>query len=530
MSKKILIRHFKISIAFFYYLLVVFPMIVSAAQVTLQWDAGNPAPEGYCVYQRVSGQDYDYSQAVWAGTATACTVANLSEDVTYYYIVRAFNAETSSGDSNEVSFISTTNPPAGEDSDGDGIEDALDAFPADPNEWLDTDNDGIGNNADADDDGDGMTDSWEALYGLNPLENDAGLDLDGDGFSNLEEFLDGTDPSSNPDNQTPDTPIVSTPTHGATTSTNPVVSVGNYLDRDGDVHLRTQYQISLDIDFTQIVFDRTSTIYLTNLTIPDLILDPDSTYYLRARFFDARNGASQWSEIRTFYTSDFSSNGDSNADGVLDDQELGAYADLDSNGINDQLQEDILTLNAPDNVNPQIAVKTQNNYAQVIAARGYQSSGLGLASSVPATMTGLVCFKLYLENGVDATSVAIHLTTPAPENGTWYKYDIEAGWYPYPNAIFSADRKTITLLLEDGGMGDQDGVRNGVIVDPAGLAYTSSQSGGSTASTNETTSNGGCFIGVSQGEQLDDPISIPVMFVSLICAVLLGCLAFRKLV
>ena len=35
------------------------------------------------------------------------------------------------------------------DSDGDGIDDAIDAFPDDNSEWVDSDGDGVGNNADA---------------------------------------------------------------------------------------------------------------------------------------------------------------------------------------------------------------------------------------------------------------------------------------------------------------------------------------------------------------------------------------------
>ena len=45
-----------------------------------------------------------------------------------------------------------------QDSDGDGVLDNLDAFPNDPNEWLDSDGDSIGNNSDPDDDNDGIAD------------------------------------------------------------------------------------------------------------------------------------------------------------------------------------------------------------------------------------------------------------------------------------------------------------------------------------------------------------------------------------
>lgn len=76
------------------------------------------------------------------------------------------------------------------DFDGDGVIDADDAFPVDPEEWLDSDGDGIGNNADrfpsdatewADMDGDGIGDNSDP-------------DRDGDGYPNGEDaFPDNVD-------------------------------------------------------------------------------------------------------------------------------------------------------------------------------------------------------------------------------------------------------------------------------------------------------------------------------------------------
>jgi hypothetical protein len=60
------------------------------------------------------------------------------------------------------------------DFDGDGINRAnsipWDAFPLDGNEWQDTDGDGVGDNADLDDDNDGWSDEEEKRYGTNPLD------------------------------------------------------------------------------------------------------------------------------------------------------------------------------------------------------------------------------------------------------------------------------------------------------------------------------------------------------------------------
>ena len=86
-------------------------------------------------------------------------------------------------------FKKSANP----DIDHDGVINENDAFPFNPNEWLDTDHDGIGNNADKDDDNDGLSDALEKAHKLNPLNaSDAQADFDHDGFSNAIEINAGT--------------------------------------------------------------------------------------------------------------------------------------------------------------------------------------------------------------------------------------------------------------------------------------------------------------------------------------------------
>jgi len=59
------------------------------------------------------------------------------------------------------------------DWDGDGVPNAdavpWDAFPRDPHEWRDSDGDGIGDNADPDADGDGYSNEEEKAAGTDPL-------------------------------------------------------------------------------------------------------------------------------------------------------------------------------------------------------------------------------------------------------------------------------------------------------------------------------------------------------------------------
>ena len=71
------------------------------------------------------------------------------------------------------------------DTDGDGVIDSLDAFPADATEWRDTDGDLTGDNADDDDDGDGALDV-DDIFPLDPTET---LDSDSDGVGDVADLF-----------------------------------------------------------------------------------------------------------------------------------------------------------------------------------------------------------------------------------------------------------------------------------------------------------------------------------------------------
>lgn len=107
-------------------------------------------------------------------------------------------------------------------------------------------------------------------------------------------------------------------------------------------------------------------------------------------------------------------------------------------------------------------------------------------SNKPANvMYGLMNIQIKVANPGDTAAVTVFLPAPAPAGHKWFKYSQQRGWYDFSDyATFNADRTQVTLTLVDGGPGDDDGVANGVIIDPSGLA----------SDTPASASGGGCFI------------------------------------
>ncbi|MBR9985933.1 MAG: hypothetical protein KFF68_08490 [Desulfosarcina sp.] len=379
------------------------------------------------------------------------------------------------------------------DVDGDGVPDVLDLFPSDPTEWADNDGDGIGDNQDPDDDNDGIPDAWEITYGLDPLVNDADLDADGDGWTNLEEFQADTNPTTAPANIAPDAPVIESTVQVDRVDLTPVLVSGFYFDTDHDDHYQSRWQISTESDFSTLVLDETSQKQLTAYTVGEMVLDVDTVYYWRVKFIDARNGASDWSQAATFTTIIAESAGDLNFNGIPDAQEVDESVDANENGIADSLEDNMMSVNTIEG-QAIVGVETLSDNVTLVSIKSLATDTIP-DQSVKMGF-GLIGFKLYLNNGVKTAAVKIHFSRRVPRDAKLYKYISDTGWDIYGNAVFAPNRKSVTLILEDGGMGDEDGVENGVIVDPCGVAYVDS-----TTADSASLSTGGASTGVSSGGQ-----------------------------
>ena len=368
------------------------------------------------------------------------------------------------------------------DSDGDGVPDDQDDFPLDPNETADTDGDGEGNNTDIDDDNDGMPDTWELAYGLNPLKDDAAGDPDGDEVSNINEYNLGTKPDYYEGNFKPDTPVLLSPENSATVGLTPLLETEEFYDPNiHDVHSKTQWKILRAFDDT-CVFDVTTPGSLTSMTIPKQILEENTVYIWQVRFIDNHNTPSEWSEEREFNT-DFSEN-DTNNNGIPDDQEVADTLDLDEDGTMDQDQPDIKCVSIEgDSAQICISIRDAENAFSIVSLEAEDPGDPQLASKSKGkpnfTEFGLLNFKVLVNNPGDEMVMTIYLSKPAFKNGTCFKYDpVDGVWLDYSDYTdFSPNRKEVYLTIKDGGFGDADGIENGIIVDPLAFGSESDPNG-----------------------------------------------------
>ena len=122
---------------------------------------------------------------------------------------------------------------------------------------------------------------------------------------------------------------------------------------------------------------------------------------------------------------------------------------------------------------------------------------------------GLIEFQLKTDTIGGTVTMTVYLPQAAADDYHWYKYNADAGtWTNYSEeigengekgAVFNETRDQVTLTLVDGGMGDEDGIANGIIVDPSGLAAVSSglAATGGIGSNNFGVSGSGCFVAAS---------------------------------
>jgi hypothetical protein len=385
-----------------------------------------------------TGSDPDNGISSWLWRQTAGTSVILSGAATQQARFTAPNIATGTATlvfelrATDVGGLSATDTIAvtvqSADLDGDGVPNSQDAFPNDPTEWRDSNGNGIGDNAEA----------AAAQVKLSP-----------------------------------DAPALIAPVEGEAVSRMPVLQTGAFHDPVvGSTHAKTRWQVFGEYD--ECVLDVQSTTALTSITVPKLVLEEGTDYYWRAQFTDSMGNISGWS-VDGYFTTE-TTPADLNANGIPDVQEVASRADLDRDGVRDNKQPRYIKSVKMKGTNVQIGVSIKGcstcigvESVESEDVRQLDSYAYGKPTSMPFA---LINFKIAVANPGDTAVVKLYFSKAASYSSKWYKYDpIADRWYDFSAyANFAGDRMSVTLTLKDGGPGDADGVANGVIVDPAGVA------------------------------------------------------------
>ena len=297
-------------------------------------------------------------------------------------------------------------------------------------------------------------------------------------------------------NLSPDSPIIIYPENGQIEVETPLdVTTEPFADPNDDPHSKSQWQISEQKDFSTLVVDVISNNYLTTFSVPHMVLKPNQEYYVRVRFYDTYSEASDWSGTVEFTTTSFAV--DLNSNGIPDAYEVDDSVDFNLDGIPDNHQPDIIKCVQAIDGSAYIGVeKISDSISEIEALEVIDPETIPDAANRPDDLIfGLISYRLCVNQPGATVSLKIYFSGEIFKSDTFFKYDTINGWFDYSDhTTFNGDSQSVTLELKDGSYGDSDGIANGVIVDPGGIASAESTSGGTVTSSGGSGGGGGCFI------------------------------------
>ena len=300
-------------------------------------------------------------------------------------------------------------------------------------------------------------------------------------------------------NLSPDQPVISSP-YNTEMETDLLLSVETepFSDPDGDTHSESQWQIVKAAD-SSVVLEIASGEHLTELHVPHAVLDRNTSYNVSVQFFDAYSEPSAWSDPVEFTTH----NGivDYDNDGIPDDSEVDDSVDLNEDGTPDNDQPDVIK-----SAHSAVAGKQPLGINKISASIDniellepiHPSEILDKKNKPKKFLFGLAAYRLKVSQQGGTVQVKVYYAEDISGATRYYLYDTVNGWQDYTQyTTFNPDGRSVTVELKDGGHGDSDGVANGVIVDPGGVAGA--------ASGGDIGAGGGCFIATAASDSYVEP-------------------------
>jgi hypothetical protein len=249
------------------------------------------------------------------------------------------------------------------------------------------------------------------------------------------------------------------------------ITTAAFSDPNNDDHFQSQWQISEQSNFSTRVVDIISDNYLTTFSVPHMALKSNHKYYVRVRFFDFYFTASNWSSTVEFTTANFIL--DLNGNGISDADEVDDTVDFNFDGIPDNYQPQIIKCVQASDGSVSIGIEKASISAEEIESlEVIDPDTISDTFNRPSDLIfGLFAYRLRVRNPGDIATIRVYFSGDIFESDVFYKYDTINGWYDYSeHTTFNDDGQSITLEVKDGGYGDSDGLANGVVVDPGGIA------------------------------------------------------------
>ena len=496
--------------------LIFFPQpAIYAADVTLAWTANTEGDvDGYYIYYKTgaSGAPYNGTGADQGNSPIKVilaelsdsenpefTIQGLSDTETTFFVATAYDTEGyESGYSDEVSY----RPPSAPALTGlsiDGDDQVIENRSADYTATADfsdgstqtvTGSAGWSSNSEyAVVNSNGILAASEVSSDV-PMTIQASYTLGETTMTATKEVTIVDVPASN---LPPSAPIIVYPDNGQYGVDEPLnITTEPFSDPNDNPHEQSRWQISDQSDFSTLVVDITSDSHLTIFPVPHMILTPDQTYYVRVRFYDVYLVPSDWSHAVAF--TPHSLVVDLNSNGVPDVNEVDDTVDFNLDGIPDNHQPEIIKCVQTEDGSAYIGVEKISSSIDEIEAMGViDPDTITDTANRPADLIfGLFSYRLRVNQPGSIATLKIYFSGEIFASDAFFKYDTVNGWYDYSeHTTFNHDGQSITLELKDGGYGDSDGLANGVIVDPGGIASEeTTYTDGSASSGNVM----GCFI------------------------------------
>jgi sugar lactone lactonase YvrE len=223
-------------------------------------------------------------------------------------------------------------------------------------------------------------------------------------------------------------------------------------------HLRTEWQVSGSQDFKSLVMHVGTTLdNLTAYQVPILVLEPETAYFWRVKQVASNGKQSDWSAALLFTTrASYDVQGEN---GVLYVQPEDEPADASGAEIS------IKAVVGDAGIKIKTIRMSVGGVIQII--QDIDPNSIPDAVNKPIGFPlGLLSLRVAVQDPGSIVQIKVMFSDSAPGDAEWYGYNAEVGWHVYEGAVFSKRRKSVTLNFQDGGLGDTDGVANGIIVNP----------------------------------------------------------------